>query len=74
MNGYKFEKLSKYILYYLCVILLLLCYWGVVKVYYSQFPIYKYSFLDWGSALGLYTFVYMKINDFRREFLKLLNI
>lgn len=74
MSRYKFEKFCKYVLYYLCVILLLLGYLGVVKVYYSQFPIYKYSFLDWGSALGLYTFVYMKMDDFRREFLKLLNI
>jgi hypothetical protein len=74
MKGYKFEKLSKYILYYLCVILLLLGYWGLVKIYYSNFPIFKYSFLDWASALGLYTFVYMKMDNFRRDFLKCLNI
>ena len=73
-NGLLFEKICKYILYYLCVIILLLGYWGFVKVYYNQFPIYNYKILDYVSALGLYTFIYLKMDNLRRELLILLNI
>lgn len=67
-------KIIKYIIYYICVIILHLGYWGFVKLYYNSFPIYKYSILDYLSALGLFVIIYITIDKIRKNLLKILNI
>lgn len=67
-------KILKYILYYIIIIILLLGYWGFVKIFFNNLPLYNYTWLDYLSGLGLFSILYMIINNFRKELLKFLEL
>lgn len=70
----KLKKILNYIVYYVFSIILILGYWGFVKIYYSNFPIFKVEWLDWVSALGIYLFIWNEMDNFRRRVLAYLNL
>lgn len=69
-----FKKISKYVIYYFYMSVLLIGYWGFVTMYYNQFPIYNNNILDWISALGLYILLYNYISKCLNDLLILLNL
>jgi len=72
--GPGFENCSKFVLYYLFMALFALGYFGFVGLYFRAFPIFIFEFLDWASALGIFTFLYIKMADTLKFMRKLLRL